>query len=227
MAHVRYSNIITDISGSVGGATFQKNLYGNTLRSRPSPIKTPSANQLKIRQYMQQCHYKWRTMSQAERNLWNSFILYSNPTTKHNTTVLLTGHDLFIKYNIHRLLRAIPIITTFQYITMPQIPTDFNLKVSAGVFSATFNTDFITTDLNVTIKLSSPRINSLQFSYKGLRNISYNVLSVVQIDLTGSYASIFANLPSVSDYLHYSIQFWHLNSPIFSQIITGIKQVTS
>ena len=67
MARVKFGSLVTEISGSIGGSTFQRNSFGNTLRNKPNPIRSRTAAQLSIRQYMKQAHAGWTALTAAER----------------------------------------------------------------------------------------------------------------------------------------------------------------
>jgi len=49
MARIKLSGILSEISGSVSGMTFQNSLSGLTLRKKPIPLNPKSQSQLNQR----------------------------------------------------------------------------------------------------------------------------------------------------------------------------------
>lgn len=117
MARIRYSGLVQDISGSIGGTTFQRNAFGSTIRSKPTPVKSLTASQQASRVYMSQCITLWNGLSVANRALWDRAVSYYIVFSKFNKTSLLTGRALFIKYNLIRLRAGLSVMTTFDYLT--------------------------------------------------------------------------------------------------------------
>ena len=113
MARIKYGPLISDIAGSVGGSTFQRSASGNTLRNKPIPIHTTSGSQLQVRQYMKMAHAAWLAMEITERQQWNQFVNYSTPKIKHDRAVIMSGHNLYLKYQVARLMAGLAIQDTF------------------------------------------------------------------------------------------------------------------
>jgi hypothetical protein len=119
MARVKFGSLLTEISGSIGGSTFQRNKYGNTLRNKPNPIKSQSPSQLSVRQLMKQAHDAWTALTDAERKQWQQYTTFSNPKIRHDHNVVMSGHSLYLKYQVLRLLAGLEILDSLVYIPMP------------------------------------------------------------------------------------------------------------
>ena len=85
MARVKLSGLISDISGSVSGMTFQQSAGGLTLRKKPFPINVSSVSQLNQRALIRSIQNLWFELSQSDRDKWNYFLSWSNQSQNHNT----------------------------------------------------------------------------------------------------------------------------------------------
>jgi hypothetical protein len=115
MARIKLSGILSEISGSVSGMTFQNSLSGLTLRKKPIPLNPKSQSQLNQRNSLTYLQNLWFELSQVDRNKWIYFISWSNQSQKHNTHLLLSGYQLFIKYQSARLIAGLPVLTSFVF----------------------------------------------------------------------------------------------------------------
>lgn len=222
MARIKYGGIITDISGSVGGSTFQKSLFGNTLRNKPIPHKSTTPAQLKVRSYMMQIHAAWTGLSNDQRLQWNRFINFSGQTIKKDSGITMTGHDLFIKYNMFRVLAGLTVLTIPTYVANPSSKTFdlfwFEVNSLFFRFSAAINPAnqwFI-------LKLSSEHNISLSFSYTSLLYFNIVPASGLVFYITDIYRNLFGTIPGIGSAVNYSIRFFSTLAPVYSAEQTGV-----
>lgn len=110
MARIKYSGLVTEINGSAGGTTFQRNLYGATMKNKPLQRRPNTSFQAIQKIIMSTVANTWRLLSDTERA---SYINYAaaNPTpTRLNPNAYLNGYNLFLKYNALRMLAGLPIL---------------------------------------------------------------------------------------------------------------------
>jgi hypothetical protein len=228
MARVKFGGLVSEVSGSVGGSTFQKSLYGNTLRNKPLPIHRRSPAQETIRRYLQQLHAAWRALTSAERTQWDRFINFSNQSIRRDSGVLMTGHDLFIKYNLAKLMIGDAILTVPTYISMPEVPIEEgtigrDVAAMGWALSDTYDDDA----LFFLLKLSSPRLASRRFSPQGLRWIPTDYDGLAAIDLYPAYPNIFGFVPPAGVYLHFTLQWFSRTAPLMNAPKSGTVLVES
>lgn len=222
MARIKYSSIVSSVSGSVGSATFQKSLYGDTLRNKPRPRKSSTALQLGGRALMMQLHQAWSDLTDAQRKQWNQFISYSSATIRRDRAVLLTGHALFIQYNMLRLLTDLAIMTTPVYVPLGGIFDSVQIgRDTPGVLTLVLEDEFPGTQTFGVIKLSAPRRPSLSFSFAGLRGIHVACANETNFDITVLYTAMFGTIPQIGDTIHYFYRRFSILSPIIQKPITG------
>lgn len=228
MARVKYGPLVSEISGSVGGSTFQKSLYGNTLRNKPIPINKRTPGQINIRAFLQQLHSAWRTLSDDQRTQWNRFINFSGQTIRRDRGVLLSGHDLFIKYNLAKLIIGDAILSVPTYSPMPIVPVpEGTIGVDVGAMGWALTAAYDDDAVFFILKLSSPRLSSRSFSPQGIRYMAVTFDGLAAIDLHLAYPAVFGFIPPAGVFLHYSLQWLSRVSPVMNAAITGKVEIVS
>jgi len=223
MARVKYASIVSEVSGSIGSATFQKSLYGNSLRSKPNPRRSSTALQQYCRNLMMQLHQAWAALSDDQRRQWNQFIAYSSAKIRRDKNILTTGHALFIKYNYFRLLSQLSILTDFDYVIIESFPLPDGIATDGFDIDIYYDANFNGNTIWGVVKLSAPMKPSLSFTAAGLRyqfatwaaggrsTFSYNT----------SYIAAFGAIAPVGSTVHYSSTFFSMLAPIISQELCG------
>jgi hypothetical protein len=227
MARIRYGSIVSDVSGSIGSATFQKSLYGNTLRSKPLNNRTATAKQQLIRSYMQACQAGWRALSSANRNQWNQFIAFSGQSINRDRNILITGHALFLKWNFARLVNGLAIVSTLVYSGAPQWPNLTTIRTDGDVMIFDFDQNLNTLQVFPTFFLSNCSDIENSFSASGLRHISAMSVGGVYMFGYNNYLNVFGRKIYVNAFLNFKYQFWSTVSPILSSVRTGVIKVTA
>jgi hypothetical protein len=226
MARIKFGGIVSDISGSVGGSTFQRSNYGVSLRNKPTGILKRSPSQTTIRQLLSELHAAWRALTPGERLMWQQFISFSSPTIRRDSGILLTGHDLFIKYNMFRRMNGFAMMTVPVFASMPQTTYEPQVNLAAAFLMLSFP-DIIDHDSYWFVaKVSSPRLPSRSFSNKGLRFMKITPSTNSEWDITALYVAAFGAAPLEDDYVHISIQFFSVVAPVFLAPQKKIWQVT-
>jgi hypothetical protein len=118
MARIKFSALISSIKGSVGSGTFQGYVGGYMLRSKPLPLRNPTADQLTARKYVAQVQSAWSALTEDERSQWSSFRSFVPSFQRKSKNVELTGFNLFLKYNLIRLHAGFEILTSFSFTSL-------------------------------------------------------------------------------------------------------------
>lgn len=222
MARVKLSPIITQASGSIGGITLQRNKYGMTMREKPLPSNPFTSGQYTVRQRMTTVQKAWQDLTDAQRLQWDRFLDFSGQSIKRDKSVKLSGHSLFLKYQVHRLISGEAMMTTIQYVPMPEMPAFSQFDMPGGFLMFDLASTCTAADLWYTLRVSSPRIPGRAFSARGLRVVTGVYQNHTQLAIYTSYLAAFGVSPSVGDTLHYSIQFFSWKSPIVAGRQTGV-----
>ena len=104
MARVTYGSGVTELAGSIGGVTFQKNASGNIAKLRTNPVVNPTALQAGYQNNIATLVAFWPTLSQANKELWDAVATAHDHTTPWGETKTLSGYQWFLSCNLNRLL---------------------------------------------------------------------------------------------------------------------------
>lgn len=104
MARIIYGAIITDIKGSIGGITFQKNGSGQIARLKPRKSKTNTQKQRDQQPRLKEVQKNWNELSLVNKILWNDFAAVNNKIGLDGQEKKLTGYQWFLSINENRLL---------------------------------------------------------------------------------------------------------------------------
>lgn len=225
MARIQYGPIISDISGSIGSATFQKSLYGNTLRNKPTGHKSATPVQFTTRNIMCQCQYAWQALSVAQRKQWDQFIAFSGAKINRDRAILLTGHSLFLKYNFQRLLKGLSVLSVPTYISAPAWPSVTSITYAGNNVYSHFNANIDTLELWITLFISAPHLSSQSFSAQGLRYLPIGYSGGTYVNFENTYPPIFGRILTNGDIVHVKYQFWSRISPLLSFVRSSIFTV--
>lgn len=225
MARVKFGSIISEASGSIGSATFQRSLYGNILRNRPRNTRTGTPLQLYSRSLMVTCQNAWRALTVPEQKQWNQFIAFSGAHIKRDSGVLLTGHSLFLKYNFFRLMAGLGILSSITYVSMPVIPTVSYLKYAPSTLSFILSDNVTHTALWFILKMSWIRPSTLAYSAAGILYINITPSTNNSWNIYNSYVALFGDYANVGETVHYSIQFFSVTAPLISSPSVGKIEV--
>jgi len=223
MARIKTSGLISDISGSVSGMTFQKGVSGLVLRKKPIPLKIDSASQHKQRNAITFLQSKWALLTTGERNKWKYFLSWSNQSQKHNQHLLISGYQLYLKYQSARLLAGLNVITDFSFVPLDVVPRTLEIYNSGSTFFVLFD-DYVQSDAYFfNLFLTMPVNVGTAYRCNCLRFMPVTYKTDTQYYLVGSYEGIFGTIPPVGSQLNYRIYWFGITSPVLGFYQTGTK----
>jgi hypothetical protein len=226
MARIKLGPLVTDIAGSVGGATFQRSRFGMTIRSKPLPLYSETSAQYLIRRLIISLQYSWQGLTNAERLQWNRFLDFSGQTIRRDRSIKLSGQTLYIKYQLWRLMYDQELLTDIAYAPMPDHYNFLTIeRAEEPEYHLRFSGVVDVTKYFFICKLTSPRRENQAYNPRGLRWMDVIFLPTALYDITTSYVAAFGALPSVGDFCHYSIQFFSMTSPVYTGVFTGKAEV--
>lgn len=139
------SEIVTQVSGSIGGTTYSHNSAGLYRRARAIPVNPNTAFQQAVRATFTTLALAWsQTLTQAQRDEWENYAVLTPGTGLLGDPLTLSGQQMYIKCNAVRILGALaridtgPAIPGLEAYTAPVATA----SIAAGVVSVAFtNTD--------------------------------------------------------------------------------------
>lgn len=191
------------------------------MRQKPLPLNPMTTGQYGIRQAMREIQKEWQDLTSAERLQWDRFLDYSGQGTNNNKSVKLSGHALFIKYQILRLITGRPILTTIAYNVMPWTPPIEYIKNIAGSLVLYLLSVVDSSEYWFIFRITSPRIANVAYSPRGLRVMVCTYGDSANYYFQTQYIAAFGAVPAIGDTVHYSIQWFSYTAPVMSGVITG------
>lgn len=110
MAKIIYGAAITEMKGSIGGITFQKNGSGTIARLKPRKPKTNTIKQREQQPRLKEIQSEWQKLSLEHRLNWNTFADNYNKIGLNGQSKKLTGYQWFLTINENRTLVNQPIL---------------------------------------------------------------------------------------------------------------------
>lgn len=229
MARVTYGSGVTELAGSIGGVTFQKNASGNIAKLRANPVVNPTALQAGYQTNMATLVAFWPTLSQANKDLWDALAAAHDHTTPWGETKTLSGYQWFLSCNLVRKHKQdIPLSAPLAW-TAPAPPPAFTIEVAAGYIRAAWAAPYdpvfsLLAYCTLPLRQSSLKLRRSLFFIK----IYYDCPGISTWDLTTEIESLFnvtwgdffasANCSIIMRIIHSHVNFGY-NSAFTSAII--------
>jgi hypothetical protein len=133
MAKVQFGSGVAAISGRTAGTVFARNKGGAYMRRFSKPTNPGSPAQDIARNRLSTASSFWKTMTQPMRDAWNAYALTHPVLDRLGASIILTGHQAFVKVSANLLLMG--------EIIVPETPADpvfFNpvIRATGSTFTA-------------------------------------------------------------------------------------------
>lgn len=192
MARVTYGAMITELAGSIGGVTFQKNSSGSIARLKPNMTVNSSPAQALQQGKLNQLTALWPTLSIADKDSWSTFASAHNHINPWGETKILNSYQWFLSSNLNKLQAGEAAITTAPAWTVIGAPDSFTFVTTALDFKVDFGgivdyTGFWTfVYITPPIRQSSMKLRRSTFLLKIVDNLNSQY-----IDVKASYEALF------------------------------------
>ena len=104
MARLKYSGIITNVKGKIGGMVFQDHRAGSSVRKFTKQINRATQPMNDIQNITFKLQNEWKGATNSQRKVWSNFVKFSTLFNKHEPNKYINGQQAFIKLNSYRLL---------------------------------------------------------------------------------------------------------------------------
>jgi hypothetical protein len=104
MARIKYSGLVDNIRGSIGGTTFQANAYGYTVKRKPNMIKPNSPDQNRSKVLFAKAVKAWKDLTSTNRSNWETYASTYPQYAKYNPDSELSGFAVFTKQHVFKFL---------------------------------------------------------------------------------------------------------------------------
>jgi hypothetical protein len=195
MARVTYGAMITELAGSIGGITFQKNSSGNVARLKPKQPLNPSQAQGLQEYKLGQLVSLWPTLSQANKNTWNALAAAHTKFSPWGEEKTLNGFQWFISCNRFLVLAGDSILSTAPAYASITPPDAFTLTADADSLDLVWPGAFTVVPDHLFIYLTLPIRHASIKLRRSLYLVDINdTLNAASLDIT----SLFETLANVT-----------------------------
>lgn len=226
MAQIKFSSIVNEITGSIGGLTIQKNRYGFTAKQKPTMPFPDSELQRFAARNLAQISNLWGKLSEIQRNSWTTYCNAIPQFPKNGSTTPLTPYEVFqaanllVQYYGYEPLRECENITTV--IANPTVA----LQLSAGKLRLTLGNFDPWSLLRMPIAMSKPLQGGYTNANYKLRHISVFNIPTSSVDITDLYLSKFVELPAVGQQIKVVMKYFQETIPYIAPVNTYYVTVT-
>lgn len=135
MALIRYGSLVSEIRGSINGATFFRTRSGATVRNRIAPINPNTQLQADIRWAFSQVAKRYATLNSQEKDQWDEYArLISPPTNRLGEKYSPSGRQVFQYCNMNLLMASAQLVNSG---TLASHQFDFSRIISSPIFDLT------------------------------------------------------------------------------------------
>lgn len=195
MAKFTPGALISEIRGKVSSTVFSKNAAGPMIRNRTTPINPRSPKQTQRRQALAALSAGWRSLTQNQRDGWNSLASSYPRTDSLGQTIFLTGAQLYILANSNleliggSAINSAPTLPSFPVLSLGAITVD------EAAFTVGFDPDPVPADMELVVRASAPISAGKSFVGKSdFRFIeSFPAAEVSPADINSAYEAVFGS----------------------------------
>jgi len=142
MARIVFAPLVSDVKGSIGGITFQKNPSGQIIRTRPRRKGASTSSQQIAHNNNQALLFLWQNLSNDYKDEWSTFAATYTKTNKFGEEKKLTGYNWFYSVNYFSLNLGFTYFPEPPPHDVPAALPDWSISVVDGLLYLTQNTDF-------------------------------------------------------------------------------------
>lgn len=103
MAKVKYSALVSEMSGKLNGSVLAKNRSGSYIRTKITPVNPQTVAQTAVRNRLSAMSQAWKGLTENQRSAWNSSVEDWQKTNIFGDTVKPSGQNLFVGVNANVL----------------------------------------------------------------------------------------------------------------------------
>lgn len=193
----------------MGGTTFQRDRSGTVIRTRPIPILRRTEYTNHERSTWQLLTRTWRTLSQGDRDDWQTQADAITWTNKFGEVIPGLGYWLFLQTNGYRLLLGAGINTTAGTVAAIGAITGLTAvyNVAGGTLDVSWGSGNVPADDRWFVFATPPLSGGRSGGFSRYRYIAdISPTSASPIDLFASYQLRFPVQPGASDSIYLEVR---------------------
>lgn len=192
MARVTYGPLVTELIGSIGGLTFQRNASGAIARLKPNATVNPSLLLSNRQTALGALVSLWPTLTPTQQNVWCQLAIDHPHIDCYGTTKQLNGFQQFLSNNLNLESIGLPALLDAPEYSLPSPPPEFSINFGSTVMSLVFVTP-VDPNTMVLITFSTPLVRSTLVSTRKAKFIIPlgTWLNTTTLDITASFCNYF------------------------------------
>jgi len=192
MARVTYGALITDLAGSIGGVTFQKNSSGSIAKLRNKTPLNPSLAQSDQQVTLASLVAMWPTLSQAYQDNWAALAAAHTHFNAWGDEKTLNGFQWFMSCNLNLISAGWDPIEDAPAYASISPPNDFTLSADSDDFDIDIALGWNPGDDKILIYATPPlRQTSLKLRRSLFLLDSYTGGNITNRDIRVKYEAMF------------------------------------
>jgi len=156
MARVQYGAVVTELEGSVGGFTFQRNSSGSIVRARPTQSKTSTPKQTLAQSKHATILNQWQRLTLSQKEMWNDYAALYTKVNAFGQDKKLTGLNWYESINqVFDQLGITQVEEPPAHFVPSGVPS-FSIEITALTLKVIFDPVFTPTDEDLSIWTTQP-----------------------------------------------------------------------
>lgn len=176
MASIKFSALISDARGKVGGNIFARNKGGSYVRAFAMPTNPSTGKQERVRQICGQIASGWRELTESARVGWNEAALNFPQMNRLGEQIYLSGQQLFLKFNATLSNAGLDqVLTPPSPTEIPQVFAGFDTLTATALTVDFLDTDLVDTTsviVEMTRPVSAGRMNAFRSDFVRVATVS-------------------------------------------------------
>lgn len=99
MAKIKYSALVSEMSGKLNGSVMAKNRSGNYVRTKITPVNPQTPAQVAARNRLSFFSSAWKGLTQGQRDAWNGSVDDWTKTNIFGDSIKPSGQNLYVAVN--------------------------------------------------------------------------------------------------------------------------------
>ena len=216
MAQIKFSSIVNEITGSIGGLTIQRNRYGFTAKSKGyQPFPSADLQRFAARN-LSVVSKAWSQISPSARSNFETFASLFPQFPANGSTTPLSGYEVFCMFNMSLLFFGKPL----QVDCTLDAPEYFEMTPTLNREGSNL---FLSTPFQAPGSESYFFVKASKSFSAGYSSLSYKVpligvyfLPTISVDIASAYIAALGKLPEVNESVRLDITTFTVATPYFA-----------
>lgn len=206
MASIKYSALVTGISGKLNGSVMSRNRGGNYVRNKTTPLNPRTSYQSKVRAFFGFVASAWRSLSQNQVDTWNTAGSDFPYTDYWGDTRTLSGFNLHqrINTNLMTINESLVVVPPPPVGVASVVKIDAGIKITPEAFDMTLTTVGLPENTKAVVFATRPIPVSRAFVKNDFRIISVEDDPAAIFHLWDAYVDRFG-IPAAGQNVHYMV----------------------